>query len=365
MSTPVNRLPSLDGLRATAIGFVLFGHAFHRLTLPISPAIRAFIDRGNLGVQIFFVISGFIITYLLLKELEGTGRIALKNFYIRRTLRIFPAFYTLILVLIVLSILGLVTLPWSDFVIAGLYLENGRGLFGSVDALSQHWYIGHTWSLAIEEQFYVLWPSLLAFCGASRAWKIAISLVLAEPVLRVASYYVFPWGRTSLPTTIPFALDPLMIGALAAFAFRAPQAEPYVRRFVNAPIVAAACLISFCLDPILESKFHSGYTLTLRPLLECVPAALLILYSVRHSNSVLGAFLNCTPMVVVGYLSYGLYLWQQLFLVPWQSNLWPVQYFPLNLLCAFACATASYLLIERPIQKMRLRFTPATSVSTQ
>ena len=119
------------------------------------------IDHGRLGVQIFFVISGFLITSLLLREKESTGSISLKLFYARRTLRIFPAFYLFFITIAVLSYLRLIELPRYDLLHAATYTMNYSG--------NGTWWMGHLWSLSVEEQFYFVWPSLMFLIGTRNA----------------------------------------------------------------------------------------------------------------------------------------------------------------------------------------------------
>src|SRR4051812_4266975 len=155
MVSSQNRLPSLDGLRALSILAVLFGHvagtrgAYQPLPFMGSLAI--------LGVRVLFVLSGFLITFLLLKEQARTGAISLRAFYFRRMLRIFPVFYAFLLGVALLKTGGILHVPWVDLVTAGSFL----GDFRTAD-----WNVSHFWSLSTEEQFYFFWPALLVFAGS-------------------------------------------------------------------------------------------------------------------------------------------------------------------------------------------------------
>ena len=141
--------PSLDGLRAFSIVLVLIAHVSLQY-----PWLRRFVEHvGNYGVRIFFVISGFLITGLLLKELTKTGRISLKSFYIRRTLRIFPAFYVYVLTVVILAWAGILILLPGDLLHAVTYTMNYH--------MVRSWWLNHMWSLSVEEQFYLLWPTVL------------------------------------------------------------------------------------------------------------------------------------------------------------------------------------------------------------
>lgn len=149
------RIPSLDGIRAISILMVCYGHLSGTRNFPVSITAygRWCGDVAHLGVLVFFVISGFLITTLLMSERETTGAISLKRFYLRRIVRIFPAFYAFILVMAIATLSGAVHLTGRDFAYVLTYtvnVEPNRAL-----------QIGHLWSLSIEEQFYLLWPLTL------------------------------------------------------------------------------------------------------------------------------------------------------------------------------------------------------------
>src|SRR4051812_33530313 len=151
MDTPHadHRIPSLDGLRAISIAFVLFAHLAGTRNFPASRVVGKIVDFGALGVHVFFVISGYLITRLLLEELERRQRISLGRFYLRRTLRIFPPYYAFILALVAAQALGWLQLASRDVMHAMTYTSNYY--------LERSWFTGHTWSLSVEEQFYLLW----------------------------------------------------------------------------------------------------------------------------------------------------------------------------------------------------------------
>jgi peptidoglycan/LPS O-acetylase OafA/YrhL len=152
----MGRIPSLDGIRAVAVALVLACHYGNDF------GISDFFNVGDLGVRIFFVISGFLITSLLLKELKQAGSIDLKRFYFRRTLRIFPPFYFYLGAMLALSALGLCNLTFRGALPAFTYTSNywtEWNLSGFVTS--------HSWSLATEEQFYLIWPFVLWDSGAN------------------------------------------------------------------------------------------------------------------------------------------------------------------------------------------------------
>lgn len=183
-----SKIPSLDGFRAISILLVLYGHLYGTRGYPSSTfgsAMQWLGDVAHLGVLVFFIISGFLITWLLMGERAQSGHISLKNFYLRRSLRIFPAMYTLMLALLIATWLGWVQLEGRDFAFAMTY---------TVNYFPNHpWQIGHLWSLAIEEQFYLLWPFALLLLRERRALMLALGAIFLGPLVRAAiRQYMFP-----------------------------------------------------------------------------------------------------------------------------------------------------------------------------
>src|SRR5579871_5852275 len=133
-ASPPSRLPSLDGIRALSILAVLVGHlAGTRNAYQLRPLMGTF---AVLGVRLFFILSGFLITFLLLEEQKRTGGISLRAFYRRRMFRIFPAFYAYLLAIALLKTAGILHLPWSDFAISAGFLTDLR---------LTDWNVGHFW----------------------------------------------------------------------------------------------------------------------------------------------------------------------------------------------------------------------------
>lgn len=200
--------PQLDGLRGIAIAAVVVGHTLQFGSL--ADATRAF---GGLGVLLFFVLSGFLITDILFAESAHTGWVNLTAFYTRRALRLLPALLVFVAIVTVLKLVG--QLPkesWTSVLASLLYVRN---IFGSGDAL------GHLWSLSLEEQFYVTWPLAFALLGVRRlrtvivflllmaVWRaVAIRMRLSNPA--IGAFYERPWYR----------YDSILYGCLAAILWR-------------------------------------------------------------------------------------------------------------------------------------------------
>jgi peptidoglycan/LPS O-acetylase OafA/YrhL len=152
-------IPSLDGMRAFSVLLVLVGHETSSVLgrLPIG-----LFRNGALGVNVFFVISGFLITHLMLGELDATGWLSLKNFYIRRAFRIFPAYYAYLAVVGVLSLAHFYPVDWKSLLGAATYTLD-------YFPMPLPWILAHSWSLCAEEHFYLLWPACIAL--VPRRWQ--------------------------------------------------------------------------------------------------------------------------------------------------------------------------------------------------
>ncbi len=295
----MKRVPGLDGLRAVSILLVLCGHLDGTLGFYNNPAFWNHIgDIANLGVRVFFVISGYIITLLLLRETEKTGTISLKQFYIRRTLRIFPASYFFILVIALAYRFGVFNLHPGDLLHAITYTTNYFP--------DRSWWVGHLWSLSVEEQFYLLWPAMLLLLGTRKGMKAAIAMVLLAPFVRLGIHYFWISQEPSIGNSFPTVAD----------------------------TIATGCLLAGYKDDLLALSIGL-----------CVCRATI------HTKDWAGRVLNSAPFVFVGVLSYSLYLWQQLFLNRNLSN-WPER-FPQNLILAFCAALLCHYGIEKPFLRLR------------
>jgi peptidoglycan/LPS O-acetylase OafA/YrhL len=345
-----HRLPSLDGLRAVSIFMVVIGHASAtvRVLSPNTSTVLGILGAGRLGVSVFFVISGFLITTLLSDEQRGTDNINLKNFYIRRAFRIFPAFYSYWLVAFTLSLLGYVYLTRIELVSSAVYIWN------CVPRKVDHWFLGHTWSLSVEEQFYLLWPLVLKCSGPRRGKWVAFSIVALAPFLRVAAYVSFPSVRPLIGMMLATRADTLMTGALLALLAQSDSSFDKVKQVVKSGVIPGVALGFVALDTVLSLRFRGAYLLPVGYTVQNLVIALFLAHVVFHERTPLGHFLNHRVLVHVGTISYSLYLWQQLFLTP--KNTTFTGWFPINIVCAFLAAELSYNFIERPFLGWRKRF---------
>lgn len=337
-----SRIPSLDGLRALSIGMVLFAHLLGTRNFPLATSPLT-LPLGGFGVRVFFVISGFLITSLLLHELEQTGRVHLVRFYFRRTLRIFPPYYVLVGVVTVAAALHWLQLLPGDIAHALTYTTNYHRQRG--------WYLGHTWSLGVEEQFYLLWPATVFLAGRRRGLLFAAAVLLVCPMWRAFIWLFHPAAQLGIGETFESTADCLAVGCLLAGsrawlhgqAWYTHLCQP--RRFWLVPL---ATLVLVVVAGRPKATLFLGETLL------NLGVALCLDWCVTYPTNRVGRFLNTRPMVFIGVMSYSIYLWQQIFLNRNSPAL--AASFPLNLGLMIATALASYFLVEQPSLRFRQRW---------
>jgi peptidoglycan/LPS O-acetylase OafA/YrhL len=345
---------SLDGLRGVAVLAVMLFH---------SGVIRG----GFLGVDIFFVLSGFLITSLLLEEHAATGRIGIRRFYLRRALRLLPA---LVAFLIVWGVVLLATVPphfWPHvgrYIIAVLfYVANWARISGMPLGI-----FGHAWSLAVEEQFYLMWPIMLtvlirrvqgviraagilvAAAAVSLAWRFSLALGGAS------EYRIYCGTDTHA--------DGLLVGAAVAFLLASGRFAR-VARAGKIRLVAATVSLAGLIGLLLAAQEVPGYVYGVSALVACTTAVIIV--DVMMPGSYVARPLETWGLAGVGRISYGLYLWHYpVFFyfgaltffggTPWhlQSGLaWGV---------TFMAALASYFIIERRFLAYKDRFTSSRRI---
>ncbi len=335
------RIVSLDGVRAFAVVFVIIDHLLLRYTYakPTSFAARVAYNVGDLGVEIFFVLSGYLITTLLIRERKTTGSVNLRRFYGRRTRRIFPAYYFYLAVVATLGLTaGLTHVTFRAFAVDALYVLN-FGLGGPDD-----WYTAHSWSLDVEEQFYLFWPAVVLF-GLRFSTRFAIATIVAQPLIYGALYVAFPASRTLLGGLLFTRIDVLMFGALAALLI---DRIPSVKRWFGsgrARAVAPIAIVVLLANIFLSALMRDYYRFTIGSSVNGLLAALVLPTLALQPRSAIAGFISAPPIAWFGRISYSTYLWQQLFIVPFPGS--SLQRFPFNVVLAIACASVSYYLIER------------------
>jgi peptidoglycan/LPS O-acetylase OafA/YrhL len=333
---PSHRIPSLDGIRALAIFSVIYSH--------ITLRIKSFLFFPYDGVGLFFVLSGFLITMLLLREKEKTGNISLYRFYVRRFFRIVPPLYAYIVFAVLCLISMHAHFSWKEFIGPVLFISN-------LDLLKTHPVIEHAWSLGVEEQFYILWPILMIGCLKLRGKKAAIlatfAMFILAPISRLLVHFFVSEGHGShLIFTLLFCrMDSLGIGCAIALLIGTPKFEALYTRIEKFWWVAP--VVFMLLSPLADKHLHSLYENSIQGSIDSVCMGFFILWASRNADSVVGRFLNNPLMVKIGVLSYSLYLYQTFFL-HLHTGVVVLNSFPLNVVLIPLAALASFYLIEQP-----------------
>ncbi|CAN1212157.1 hypothetical protein TUMEXPCC7403_18265 [Tumidithrix helvetica PCC 7403] len=340
------RVQSLDGLRALAILFIVIGHgigtiAFHE---QVPDLVWSILGNAEIGVSIFFVISGFFITKSLIQEIELKNSINFLDFYRRRFAKLLPPYYVYLIVILLFGTFHLIDLPLSAWFSAFFLFINYSPLPGS-------WWVGHSWFLCIMVLFYILWPISFSYLGRKRAtWLAGISIV-AIPLIRVITYFLLPGLRERIPVMFHTRVDILMFGSLLALLYDHPKFVSFCQQAFRYGFHVFAAIFLLAVSPFLSAKFQGAYLLPIGYSLNGFLTTMSIFWLMGHPHSMVAKILNFKVFVHIGAISYSVYLWQQLFMT--RQNTSFTGLFPWNLLCTLAIAELSYQLIERSTFKMR------------
>lgn len=338
------RLPYLDGLRAISIIMVILCHlvAHYHPSSILPNALVAIFANGSLGVTIFFVISGFIITTLLLNELSISSTLSLKRFYLKRAFRILPPFYFYLLVV------------WLLHLGIGLSIDS-TGIWTAATFTQRYlpydvpWWTGHSWSLSVEEIFYVIWPFILLSFGKNKAGRFALLWVIFAPFIRVASYFfVNDEIRDNIETLFQVRADSIFFGALVAIYFDDVKSNSIANSFFRRKLQIICMCLAIFVSPLLAFFYHRYYQMTLGYSLEPASVAIFMWWLLKERPRSIGRILNSRLMIHIGLISYSLYIWQQLFLSP-GKEFW-FHLFPFNILLTFLTAEMSHRIIEKRIK---------------
>jgi peptidoglycan/LPS O-acetylase OafA/YrhL len=320
--------PALDGLRAIAVFAVLAFHAGAPLA-----------GGGYVGVDLFFVLSGFLITTILMQEQAATGRIAVGRFYWRRALRLYPTLLLVLAAFLVASPYLWPELPaWRYAAMAALYVTDyTRALLGEPEVLS------YTWSLSVEEHFYLLWPLVLPIVLRQRRPVMVLAAAyLVATIWRVGNYHWLGWDATYF--RFDTRLSGLILGCLLAML------SPFTSRYT--PLAVLALIVA-----VAVPSFHVPAGLTGVLLLAEGGAVGMVIYacSVRGRAS----FLAAPALAYLGRLSYGIYLWH-FPVVYWLRERfdWTTTLVATAVI-AVALAAATYHFIDVPLQRYRRGLRPA------
>lgn len=354
---PTRHLPVLDGLRAVAVLLVLWCH------VPLATAgypewlrtAHTLVGPGGTGVELFFVLSGFLITRILIREREQ--QVPVRWFLLRRILRIFPIYYLLLLVMLVVQ-------PSAEVGWAACYLLNLRELFGPVTDGP----LGHLWSLCIEEHYYLLWPLVVAFSPPGRPKWILLGGVL--PMALLCAYLLCvhqPPERamTAVQHASPVRFLSLGVGSLLAYGEPGLRAAPAHYVALAAGLVLPALVLHpLLLFAVLPYRFGipAPVPIEFTPMVwlvqSCLQATIVLLLCLTVGEARWSPLrlLLLAPLRAIGRISYGLYLYH-LPIYHWLQRSGPT---PGNMALAigasFAVATVSYFAVERPILRYASRF---------
>jgi len=345
-SVDATTLGGLDGLRALAVSLVVFSH--------YGPSLVP----GAYGVVLFFVLSGFLITRLLLREQRLSGGISLKRFYARRSLRIFPAFYVYWFGVVGLLLVTGRAVPWDHAWSAFAYLSNYyNALHGDPNTG-----FSHTWSLAAEEQFYLLWPLGLIFLTRARRNVLGIlsAVIVGIWLMRFMMVYVFQLPQSYLYASFETRADALLLGCALAIAVARPEIANRLQRFVghwSAGWLALASTIGIAslAAAIGTTAFRDTIVWLVLPLV----LGVLLLHVVATPTSALSRVLDLGPVRYVGRISYGMYLYQQILSSPVHHLTEGLPYVvQLSFMYALTVlfATLSFFVVERPFLRWKERF---------
>lgn len=346
----------LDGLRALAIVSVLVHHF-----LPNDFPLNGIFHVGPLGVRLFFVISGFLITGILFRCKDNlcsnsSGTLfTLKNFYARRFLRLFPIYYLVIAVTCFFAFNQIKpSLVWHLVYASNIYFS-----INNYDALTAHF-----WSLAVEEQFYLIWPFIILFTPQNHLLKVLLTLLALGPVSRLifVALNLADGNREYIFTTTCF--DSLSLGALLSFqqhyTLNSNRASKYFTHFC---FFFGGAL--FLLFTIKSNTFDPVESTTLSVTFASMFFVGIVGYAAQGFIGIAGKFLEAKPIVLVGRISYGIYVYHLLiaYSLPkifnwlglvYPSSIWII--FFLKLLTTIVIAIFSWNYIEKPINSMKKYF---------
>lgn len=339
-------VPEYDGLRALGVFAVVAHH-----TVP------GMLPGSSLAVNLFFVMSGFLITRILVQEFECTGKINITSFYIRRFLRLTPAFWLLLAFYVAAAVVQGGSKEQKHLhaaLASGLYFMNWtRALHLGPDGL-----LGHTWSLAIEEQFYLIFPILLSllllFVKRRLLWISLVILLLVSASWR--GYLVMSGAAMDrIYNGFDTRAETLLFGCAAA-ALPLSRILPALRRFCYVPII----LLLVCLylaDPTINPhwQWKPVQLFGLSILAVCIAWMLLLIQSRRRERI---PILSWQPLVYCGRISYGIFLWQYPIAIFLSGRVPGAVNFVITVFASLAIASLSFFVIERRVSKLRARFRP-------
>lgn len=357
------RIKSFDGLRGLAILLVLFCHATDTIEINnnLWQLVRNIsIELGSLGVRIFFALSGYLITMLMIQEIKKNNNLNLRNFYIRRSMRILPILYCFIGVIVIINLILRLEININQFIAALTFTLNYSFLFcpdGLGGSEKGDWFLGHLWTLSIEEQFYLLWPICVSFCKQNfrKILFLSLLIILFLPVLRISLYFLcyffFPAQR-GIPGAVLAGFDTILAGCLMCLLNNFPRYSQYIHK-LKGSVIALLLIYPIFISPILKLWLNARYSLSIGVTIDSIILGILVCWLHANPLSYVSRLLSMPVFVFIGKISYSLYLWQQLFLTKYNTTLSGL--FPYNIGFSFMVAMISYYVIEQPCLTLKNR----------
>lgn len=340
----MSRIPSLDGFRAISILLILFCHARLSAGFPNSPLLIDIARQAEVGVTVFFVISGFLITYLLLSEEAKNGAISLKAFYARRAFRILPVYFLYIVFILV----------WRNFETFGLTNGNLAHIFTFTVNFDKNkdWFLGHFWSLSVEEQFYFFWPAMLILFR-KHLKPVLLALIVYSCISRIIAYKFPQYSTFALAPFFSYS-DAIFIGAFGGILFFGKPQWLQKGIFKSYPAQLAALFLFLLFVYCTEHGKLGLIALPIGNVIISASVLFLIVAYIFPSSSPVYKFLNNKIILHIGILSYSIYIWQEFFFIGEIKGWWRT--FPYNIIIIYLVSLASYYLWERPFLHIKKRF---------
>lgn len=340
-----SRLPGLDGLRMLFVLSVIIYHSGYDILF-----------SARHGVSGFFVLSGFLITWLVLKEYEKKNSFSIKNFYIRRSLRILPAYYIYVFMSVGADLLLGDDRIGEQVVPALFYYTNYYNAVNGHPSSS----LSHLWSLSVEEQFYLLWPAIFLLTLEARNYKKALIVVSLFLICIVAIWRTFAvvalgFGNAYVYNAFDTRFDNLLIGCLLAVVLRGGHFLSAIS-FISSRSWAPVVTIGLLLISISISSRYYAYTIGFT--VDAILLAIFITQILCLSDSKVWRWLNVKPVVFLGFISYPAYLWHSWAIqlskkidgVPDMAQL------VISIFVTIALASCSYFFVEKYFLKIKAKY---------